>query len=174
MQPSGLGFSIRPKAVAALVLSLASMMTFVHPPAASAATRVVRVPVDARLFLPCANGGVGEVVHFTGMILGVSSATFDGSGGVHARSIEVEQGVQGVGETTGSRYVEHFVNLFFSTTGSGGFPLLSTQQLIYRVDSAGPGFDSLIRLRNHTTINANGETTVTFDDATMECLAETP
>lgn len=134
----------------------------------------IRVPVDSRLFLPCANGGAGEVVHFTGTILGVSTFTADGAGGSHATSIEVEQGVRGVGETTGRRYVEHFVNLFFSLSGSGGFPLVSTQQLIYRVDSAGPGFDSRIRIRNHTTINAQGETTVSFDDATMECLAESP
>jgi hypothetical protein len=144
------------------------------PRTASAATNVVRVPVDSRLFLPCANDGAGEVVHFTGMILGVTSGTEDGAGGFHARSIEVEQRVQGVGETTGRRYVEHFVNLFFSTTGPDGFPLVSTQQLIYRVDSAGAGVDSLIRTRNHTTINANGDVTVTFDEATMECLAEEP
>jgi hypothetical protein len=80
----------------------------------------------------------------------------------------------GIGETTGRRYVEHFVNLFFSTTGTDGFPLISTQQLIYRVNSSGPGFDSTIRIRNHTTINANGDTTVTFDQASMDCLAQTP
>jgi hypothetical protein len=143
-------------------------------PSASAAARVIRVPVDSRLLLPCANGGAGEVVHFTGMILGVSSGGQDGAGGFHARSIEVEQGVQGVGETTGRRYEEHFVNLFFFSSGPSGFPLVSTQQLIYRVDSAGSGVDSAIRIRNHTTINANGEVTVSFDDATMECLAEEP
>ena len=132
---------------------------------------MIRVPVDARLFLPCANDGAGEVVHFTGMILGVSSGTADGSGGFHGRSIEVEQGVHGIGETTGRRYVEHFVNLFSGTT-DGAASRVSTQQRIYRVDSAGAGFDSVIRVRNHTTINALGETTVTFDDVTMECLAE--
>jgi hypothetical protein len=174
MRLSSVGFLARRKAVAALVLALVSAVMCVGAPAASAAARVVRVPVDSRLFLPCANDGVGEVVHFTGTILGVSSGTADGSGGFHSRSIEVEQGVHGVGETTGDRYVEHFVNLFFSSTGSGGFPLVSTQQLIYRVDSAGPGSDSLIRVRSHTTINASGETTVSFNDTTVECPAETP
>jgi hypothetical protein len=157
--------------------SLAVVVAFlaaVAAPNAFAETNVIRVPVDARLFLPCANDGAGEVVHFTGMILGVSSGTADEAGGFHGRSIEVEQGVQGIGETTGRRYVEHFVNLFFSRTEPNGFPLVSTQQLIYRVDSAGAGVDSLIRTRNHTTINANGEVTVTFDDVTMECLAEEP
>jgi hypothetical protein len=161
--------------VAAVVAFLCVFACASFPVAASAApARVLHVPVDSRLFLPCANDGAGEVVHFTGMILGVSSGTFDGAGGLHSISVEVEQGVQGVGETTGRRYVEHFVNLSFNTTGSGGFPLVSTQQEIYRVNSAGPGFDSTIRIRNHTTINANGETTVSFDDATMECLAESP
>jgi hypothetical protein len=159
--------------VSAAVGLLCAVMVLGLPGVAKAAT-VVRVPVDSRLFLPCANGGAGEVVHFTGTIVGVSSGTTDGAGGVHTVSVEVEQGVSGIGETTGRRYIEHFVNLFFSTTGSGGYPLTSTQQLIYRVDSAGAGFDSQIRIRNHTTINALGQTTVTFDASTMECLAETP
>jgi hypothetical protein len=174
MQESGRAHLAWPRTLVAVGVALLWAVTWVAVPAAAAGARVIRVPVDSRLFLPCANGGAGEVVHFTGTILGVSSGTTDGSGGSHAISVEVEQGVSGVGETTGKRYVEHFVNLFFNTTGSGGFPLVSTQQLIYRVDSAGSGVDSLIRIRNHTTINANGETTVTFDDTTMLCLAETP
>ena len=176
MHEFGRAHLARPRTLVAVGVALLWAVTWVAVPAAAAAAgaRVIRVPVDSRLFLPCANGGAGEVVHFTGTILGVSSGTVDGSGGSHAISIEVEQGVSGVGETTGKRYVEHFVNLFFNTTGSGGFPLVSTQQLIYRVDSAGSGVDSLIRIRNHTTINATGETTVTFNDTTMLCLAETP
>jgi len=176
MRPLQLRSTARFRAVAAAMLGVACVacVALSTTPAASAGASVIRVPVDSRLFLPCANGGAGEVVHFTGMILGVSSGGADGAGGFHARSIEVEQGVQGVGETTGRRYVEHFVNLFFSSTGASGYPLVSTQQLIYRVDSAGAGFDSEIRIRNHTTINANGEVTVTFDDTTMECLAQEP
>ena len=118
----------------AVVVGLLCALTLVSFPAPAIAAQVVRVPVDSRLFLPCANGGAGEVVHFTGTILGVSRGTTDGAGGVHVVSVEVEQGVRGVGETTGRRYVEHFVNLSFNTTGSGGFPLVSTKQLIYRVD----------------------------------------
>lgn len=164
----------RANVAAVLVVALFSALTWAVAPAAAAGARVIRVPVDSRLFLPCANGGAGEVVHFTGMIINVLPSTFDASGGSHAASIEVEQGVRGVGETTGTQYIEHFVNLFFFNTTGTGFPITSTQQLIYVVDSAGSGFDSTIRIRNHTTINANGETTVTFDEATMECLAESP
>lgn len=174
MQVFGVLRPLRHKALLSLVVVLVSSVTGLAAPAAAATPQVVRVPVDSRLFLPCANGGAGEVVHFTGTILGVFTSTFDKSGGIHEVSVEVEQGVSGIGETTGKRYVEHFVNLFFFSSGALGYPLTSTQQLIYRVDSAGSGFDSLIRIRNHTTINANGETTVTFDNETMECLAESP
>ena len=144
------------------------------PASATAAARVIRVPVDSRVFLPCANGGAGEVVHFTGMILGVTTGRISPAGGTHSVSVEVQQGVRGVGETTGRRYVEHFVNLFTSARGPGGFPLVSTQQLIYRVDSSGRGFDSVIRTRNHTTIDANGEIRVSFDITEQQCLAESP
>jgi hypothetical protein len=155
----------------AALLALTAATGLTAAPAAGA--NVIRVPVDSRLFLPCANGGAGEVVHFTGMILGVSAGGANGAGGFHTISVEVEQGVSGVGETTGRRYIEHFVNLFSSASGAGG-SFESTQQEIYRVDSAGRGFDSVIRIRNHTTINPDGTTTVSFDDTTMECLATSP
>ena len=169
---------VSPRSAAAravgIVLALLLCAVVTQPATAAAATRVIRVPVDSRLYLPCANGGAGEVVHFTGMILGVSSGGPNAAGGFHAVSVEVEQGVHGVGETSGDRYVEHFVNLFMSTSGPGGYPLTSTQQLIYRIDSSGAGVDSAIRLRSHTTIDANGVTTVSTGAESMDCLAQEP
>jgi hypothetical protein len=174
MLPTHLPRPSRGRLVAASALLAVSAATgLTAGPAAGAGATVIRVPVDSRLFLPCANGGTGEVVHFTGMILGVSTGGANGAGGFHAVSVEVEQGVKGVGETTGRRYVEQFVNLFSSSSGAGG-SFESTQQEIYRVNSSGPGFDSVIRIRNHTTINPDGTTTVTFDNETMECLATSP
>ena len=67
--------------VAAVVAFLCVFACASFPVAASAApARVLHVPVDSELFLPCANDGAGEVVHFTGMILGVFKGTFDGAG----------------------------------------------------------------------------------------------
>jgi hypothetical protein len=43
--------------------------------------------------------------------------------------------------------------------------------VIYRIDGPGPGNESLIRIRNHTTLNADGTVTVAFDEFSAECLA---
>jgi len=80
--------------------------------AAETTTQILRVPLDFRLFLPCANGGTGEVVHLSGTFMMVYHVTDDGAGGFHLKLLEVQQGVQGVGETTGDHYVSSFVNLF--------------------------------------------------------------
>lgn len=142
--------------------------------AAETTTRIERVPLDLRLFLPCANGGTGEVVHLSGTFMMLYHVTDDGAGGFHLKLLEVQQGVRGVGETTGDHYVSSFVNLFNYNEGSGSLPITSTQQVVYRVDGPGQGNESLIRIRNHSTLNANGTMTVTFDEFSSECLAETP
>jgi hypothetical protein len=141
---------------------------------AETTTRIERVPLDFRLFLPCANDGAGEVVHLSGTFMMIYHVTFDQATGFHLTLLEVQQGVQGVGETTGDRYVSSFVNFFNYNEGSGSLPIISTQEVVYRVDGQGPGNESLIRIRNHSTLNANGTMTVAFDDFSAECLATEP
>jgi len=141
---------------------------------AETTTRIDRAPVDFRVFVPCANDGSGEVVHLTGRIIGVIHSTFDEGGGFHVTSIEVEQGVRGVGDTTGDRYASTFVNMFHHNEGTDGLPNTSTQELIFRLNGQGPGNESLLRIRNHSTINANGTVTVAFDNASAECETTTP
>lgn len=146
---------------AAATLGAACLILTTAAPSSAAVTTRVRVPVDSRLFIPCANGGAGEVIHLTGTILGVSTTN---------GSVEVEQGVSGVGETTGLRYREQFVNLFrFNETGA----LTSTQQEIYAVSTSGQRLTT-IRIRNHTTITPDGRIVVATDDVTQECLATSP
>jgi hypothetical protein len=142
--------------------------------AAEASTEILRVPLDLRFFLPCANGGAGEVVHLTGTFMMLTHTANDGSGGTHLKLLEVQQGVTGFGETTGDHYVSSFVNLFMLNQGSGQLPITATQQVVYRVDGPGRGNESLIRIRNHATLNANGTVTVAFDEFSAECLATEP
>ena len=142
--------------------------------AAGPSTTILRVPLDASLFLPCANGGSGEVVHLTGTFMGVTHVTRDGAGGIHVSLLEVEQGVSGVGLTTGDHYVSSFVNRFSFNQGTDSLPLTSTQEVAYRVNGPGPGNESLIRISGHTTVDANGTMTVAFDNFSAECLATEP
>jgi hypothetical protein len=132
------------------------------------------VPLDLSLFLPCANHGTGEVVDLSGTFMMVEHVTFDEATGFHLTLVEVQQGVRGVGETTGDRYVSSFVNLFNFNQGSGELPITSTQEVVYRINGPGQGNESLIRIRNHSTLNANGVVTVAFDDFSAECLATEP
>ena len=137
-------------------------------------TRIIRVPLDITFFLPCANGGAGEIIHLSGTIMSVYHVTIGEPGGTHVQSLEVTQRVSGVGETTGDRYVSTFVNLFNYNDQSGEPPITSTQEVVFRITGPGPGNDALLRIRNHSTINANGTITVAFDTFTAECLPTEP
>lgn len=162
--------------LAVLLVSLFAVLAGAAPAQAAArtVTTIIRVPVDMSLFVPCANGGAGEVVTFTGTIFSVTHVTFDDAGGFHVDSHESEQGVAGVGATTGDRYQSIFVNLFNYNQASDSLPLTSSQELVYHVIGQGPGNDALIRITNHTTINANGTVTVAFDRLTVECQPTDP
>jgi hypothetical protein len=103
-----------------------------------------------------------------------SGAGWGGACGTHVQSLEVQQRVSGVGETTGDRYVSTFVNLFNYNDQSGEPPITSTQEVVFRITGPGPGNDALLRIRNHSTINANGTITVAFDTFTAECLPTEP
>jgi hypothetical protein len=58
--------------------------------------------------------------------------------GSHIQSIEVQQHVSGVGETTGDRYVSTFVNLFNYNDRFGEPPITSTQEVVFRITGPGP------------------------------------
>src|SRR4029450_10682822 len=88
-----------------LVSLLPLTVSAVSAQGATTTTQIERVPLDFRLFLPCANGGNGEVVHLSGTFMMIYHVTQDASGGFHLKLAEVQQGVSGVGETTGDRYV---------------------------------------------------------------------
>jgi hypothetical protein len=137
-------------------------------------TRIIRDSSEFSLFLPCANGGAGEVVVFSGTFMDLLHSTQGGSTGTHVFSVEINQGVAGVGVTTGDRYVFARVNMASFNQTATSFPVVSSQELIYRITGPGPDNDALIRIVNHATVNANGETTVAFDELTVVCEPTDP
>ena len=70
-------------------------------------TTNVRTPLDFLNFVSCANGGAGELIHVSGILHTVVTATTSQNGGVHITSHFNSVGVSGVGETTGLRYREN-------------------------------------------------------------------
>src|SRR5919201_6754130 len=84
-------------AAAAVALSTANL-------AQAAVSSNVSVPLATSAFVPCANGGAGEVVTLTGNLHILATETFDSAGGVHGTLLFNPQGVPGVGSFSRARY----------------------------------------------------------------------
>jgi len=159
----------RPRHAVAAAVFAASLMLAVASPAnaANSTTRILRVPLNLSLFLPCAD----EVVNLTGTFIDLFHVTFDQDGAIHLHLLETQSSVAGFGETTGDRYVSTRVNIF---NFSDATALTSTQEMVFHVIGQGPGNDALIRLTNHSTLNADGTLTVAFDNLSVECEPTSP
>jgi hypothetical protein len=119
-------------------------------------------------FVPCANGGAGEVVELTGTLHVLTTLTTTGNN-VSAVIHFQQQGVSGVGLTTGDRYratgvsSDHFtgslVNNLFTATLAESFQIIGQ----------GPGNNFQYHGIFNLTINANDELTVLHDRISFQC-----
>jgi hypothetical protein len=55
-------------------------------------------------FVPCADGGAGELVELSGPLHMLFHVTEDANGGIHVKSHVQPQGISGVGMSTGTKY----------------------------------------------------------------------
>jgi hypothetical protein len=159
--------------VALSVLALALMLSPVvrTAPAEAKATTVTtneKIPLDMPVFVPCANGGVGEVVWLSGTLHLLSHATDDGSGGFHVSIHSQPQGVSGVGLDTGDKYQGTGVTRE-DRNAKPPFPSESTYVNNFRIIGQGPGNNLLIHENVHMTVSANGEVTAEVDNFKAEC-----
>ncbi len=123
------------------------------------------MPVDFVLFVPCANGGAGENVHFTGTVHFGFGFTLDRNGISHVHGHFNNHGVTGVGETTGIRYQGTSVTQNV-TKGDGSNNTLVTRGGFI---GQGPGNDFVYRQVFHITVSAIGVVTALVDKTTVEC-----
>src|SRR5512135_867937 len=86
------------------LLSVGPTTAQVGPQAATASTVSQSFPISISVFVPCANGGAGEVVNLSGDLHDLFHITYDGQGGVHVKVQDNPQGISGVGLTTGDKY----------------------------------------------------------------------
>jgi hypothetical protein len=140
-----------------------------RPHLAAAATTTSDVfPITLDLFVPCANGGAGELVVVSGNLHQVLTSVDNGNGGLLLRSHFQPQGLSGVGQSTGTKYQATGVTES-SFILSPPFPVISTFVNNFRFIGAGPGNNFLFHEVAHLTIDAGGNTTVEFDKATADC-----
>lgn len=125
------------------------------------------IPYDQTVFVPCANGGAGELVHLTGELHELFHVTTNDSGGLHVAMHINPKDVSGTGLSTGLSYRLTGVQQFSLTSADAG----GSETFVLRFDVIGQGPDNnfTVHETGHVTVNANGEVTVSFDNTSIEC-----
>ena len=128
----------------------------------------VRNDITALVFVPCANGGAGEVVELSGPLHSLITMNVNGnnaSGQVHNQP----QGISGFGLTTGDTYQgtgvtqDHFEESLQNDRFTGTFVNN------FRIIGRGPGNNFLLHVVSHLTVNANGDVAVDHEIANVDC-----
>jgi hypothetical protein len=120
-------------------------------------------------FIPCANGGAGEYVDFTGGNLHILLTYTQTANTVSGKFQFQPEGVTAVGETTGDTYQGTGVTqgTFTATFVKGA--ATSTFVNNFRIIGPGPGNNYLEFEVAHVTFNANGTVTADFDRLSVSC-----
>ena len=145
-----------------LTLFAAALLMLVAAGPAAAATQSVRALESFSVFVPCANGGLGEEVEGIAKLHAVIGETDDGSGGTHLHAQITLRGV-GIGTVTGDRYQYH-ADIPFIVPNRINDPADETFNGAFDFDLAviglgdAPSFNATFR--SQITVNANGDVTM--------------
>lgn len=158
------------KARFVLTLAAAALLVLVAAAPAAAATETFRSQETFSIFVPCANGGAGELVEGIARLHVVIVQTEDAAGGIHLQFSAQYRGA-GLGTVTGDTYRFHsdvpeiFIDRLNETAG-GGFNAAIT----YKVNVIGTGDAPTFTADAHAqvTVNANGVTTMEKGDFTVD------
>jgi hypothetical protein len=120
------------------------------------------------VFVPCANGGTGEEVVFTGNLHTLITFTINGnnvSGKYHFQP----QGLSGVGTITGDKYRGTGVTqgTFKGSLQNGQYQQTDVNN--FRMIGQGKGNNFLVHSTFHLTISAKGAVTASVDQVSEEC-----
>jgi hypothetical protein len=133
---------------------------------ASTTSDIFPITIDA--FVPCANGGAGEIVEVSGNLHQVFTTVIDATGDLLLRSHFQPQGISGVGLTSGVKYQATGVTQLTNRI-TAPFPIVVTLINNFRLIGSGPDNNLLVHEEAHVTVNANGVETVNVDKVRIEC-----
>ena len=134
--------------------------------AQAAVSSNVSVPLATSTFVPCANGGAGEVVTLTGNLHILATETFDSAGGVHGTLLFNPQGVSGAGSVSGAGYRGTGDTL---STFSGKVGVVSTLVNNFRIVGTGGAPSLQVHENVALVVSANGTLTASIDHVTVTC-----
>lgn len=149
----------------ALVLAMAAPASA----AASSFTTSVKFPISVAVYVPCANGGAGEVVFLDGTLHDLFHIGSSGSGGFEVTVHDNPQDVHGVGAATGAKYRGTGVTQSHFHVAGSGLPVTSTFVNNFAIIGQGPGNNFRVHETFHITINANGTITATVSNFRVTC-----
>src|ERR687887_367830 len=124
------------------------------------------VALATSTFVPCANGGAGEVVTLTGNLHILATETFDSAGGVHGTLLFNPQSVSGGGSVSGVAYRGTGDTL---STFSGKVGVVSALVNNFRIIGAGGAASLQVHENVAIVVNANGTLTASIDHVSMTC-----
>jgi hypothetical protein len=124
-------------------------------------------PIDLVVFVPCANGGAGELIEVSGPLHVLMQLTISSSGNVSVYSHFQPQGITGTGFTTGAKY--QGTGITESKDNFNGLPISSTFVNNFYMIGQGPGNNYKVHETLHYTINANGTPTAYIDNFFVTC-----
>ena len=127
-----------------------------------------KLPFNATIEVPCANGGVGETVVLTGNIHILIHTTLNGNHFSTKYQFQ-PQGVSGIGQTTGDKYQAIGVSQEQINGSLNNGKYVDTYINNFRLVAPGKGNNYTVHVNTHITINASGETTATVDNAKIDC-----
>jgi len=122
-------------------------------------------PIDLTVFVPCANGGLGEDVELSGTLHDLISVTINDNS-LHVKTHDQPQGISGTGLVTGDKYQATGVTQEEFNTSFG---LQDTFVNNFRIIGQGNGNNFLVHENFHITINANGTVTALHDNFSIDC-----
>ena len=142
----------------ALTFATVAVLMLMAAAPAAAATQSIRYQDNFSVFVPCANGGLGEVIDGMVKVHELAGVTDDGAGGFHFHA-EVNYHGVAIGSVTGDIYNITFSGVTFDNDVAGGGEAFD---LILRGDAIGMGTasDFGTTIRSKVTVNANGDVVV--------------
>jgi hypothetical protein len=126
----------------------------------------VSVPLATSTFVPCADGGAGEIVTLTGSLHILATASFDSAGGVHGTLLFNPQAVAGVGSVSGAGYRGTGATL---STFTGRVGTVSTLVNNFLVVGTGGAPSLQVHENAAVVVNANGTVTASVDHVSVTC-----
>ncbi|HYG79551.1 MAG TPA: hypothetical protein VD861_04145 [Pyrinomonadaceae bacterium] len=155
-----------PRIGAALIAALFVAFAAGTPAFGQATTTTTNetIPFTSTLLNPC----TGDLVTFQGNMHVTQHFTTDSGGGTHLKTHVNYQDVSGTGAPSGLNYTVRTTTNTMENDSDGPqseVTMISTVKLI----SQGSALNYFLRLVFHVTVNANGQTTSTVDEAKVEC-----